>query len=672
MEIELDKYQKEAVYSEDNNVLVVAAPGSGKTTVILNRVFYLVNIKKINPNNIIVITFTKAAAKSMKNRYLRLLENMHEINKKVPFFGTLHGLFYKILKNHYGKINIVEENVAYRLIGNTLKNYLDSVSDEKIKEVINFISKFKTSGEDLENCHINIDKKIFMHCYNVYEEYKKENRVMDFDDLEIKCKELLTTHRNILDMYRGFFKYMLVDEFQDCDSIQIYILKLLSKGNHVFAVGDEDQCIYGFRGARPEYMVNFQKHFFNGNKKYLKTNYRSPVNIVEMSNKVISNNKIRNVKKVEGVKSKDNNINLINTFDENQQAAEINNIIQKLVNIHKYKYEDIAILYRTNVESRSLIDEFIRKSVPFKFLDKSYNFFQHFICKDILAYLKLSINNRDKNSFVKIINKPFRYISKVIINQIKDNKEQVDLFEYLKSIDEIPIFQLKVIDRLKKDINYLNIISLESAINYIMVAIGYNEYLRKYSSKFKIPMEELEEIVEEFKLACKDYKNINEFLCHVESVEENIKNSNEKEKNGIILSTIHGVKGMEFENVFLINCNEGLMPHSNNNGDALSLEEERRLFYVAITRTIDNIWLCITENIKGNRRRVSRFIDECSLQEQKNKDYIREGMEVVHKVFGKGKIIEVGDNYLSIMFNDEIKRKFDTILTLNSGLLKVQ
>ncbi len=129
---------------------------------------------------------------------------------------------------------------------------------------------------------------------------------------------------------------------------------------------------------------------------------------------------------------------------------------------------------------------------------------------------------------------------------------------------------------------------------------------------------------------------------------------------------------MEFENVFLINCNEGLMPHSNNNGDALSLEEERRLFYVAITRTIDNIWLCITENIKGNRRGVSRFIDECSLQEQKNKDYIREGMEVVHKVFGKGKIIEVGDNYLSIMFNDEIKRKFDTILTLNSGLLKVQ
>lgn len=670
MKIELDKYQKDAVYSEENNILVVAAPGSGKTTVILNRVLYLVCNKKVNPNNIIVITFTKAAANSMKERYLALLKSMNENNKKPPFFGTLHALFYKILKNYYRKINIIEERVSYRIIENTLKNYLDWVSEEKVKEVVNLISKFKTSGECLEEYNFNIDKKIFMNCYDVYEGYKKERQLMDFDDLEIKCKELLITNTRILEGYRRLFKHLLVDEFQDCDSIQMDILKLLSRGNHIFAVGDEDQCIYGFRGAKPEYMVNFSKHFFKGNKKYLRTNYRSPLNVVDISNRVIANNKMRNNKEVTGTKSKENNINLINTFDENTQAVEINNIIQKLVNINKYEYEDIAILYRTNMESRSLIDEFIRKGVPFKLLDKSYNFFEHFICKDIISYLKLSIDNKDKESFLRIINKPFRYISKVNINKLNDHKEKVDLFEYLKFMDEIPIFQMKVIDTLKKDVNYLNCVSLESAINHIMLIIGYNEYLKEYSKKFKIPIEELEEIVEEFKLSCKEYKNINEFLCHVESVKENIKISKEKEKKGVILSTIHGVKGMEFKNIFLINCNEGVMPHENSMENDFNLEEERRLFYVAITRTIDNIWLCITETIKGTRKGVSRFIEECGLHNKNNGPCIKKGHEVVHKVFGKGKIIEVGDNYIAIMFNDEIKRKFDTILTLNSGLLK--
>ncbi|MCJ7690143.1 MAG: ATP-dependent helicase, partial [Clostridiaceae bacterium] len=423
----LSEEQRAAVFSDSRNLLVTAGPGSGKTVVIVNRIVYLINHKKINPKNIIVITFTRAAATNMKNRYVAI-----NGNERVPFFGTFHGLFYKILKNYYGEITIINTLEVYKLIKNVLMSYLDEVSDEKVKEAINNISVFKTSGDALENFSPSIDKGIFTAAYNIYEQYRKEKNLYDFDDLQIGCRDLFIKDYTLLKGYKSLFKHVLVDEFQDCDSMQVEILKLINEGNSIFAVGDEDQCIYGFRGSNPECMVEFSEHFYDGGKLPLSTNYRCPKNIVKISMSIIKNNSMRNEKHIKAFKQQDGGIAVLNSVNESYQAEEISCIIEKRKDVQDKNYRDNAILYRTNVECRCLIDVFIKKKIPFLLLDKEYNFFNHFICKDIIAYLKLSIDKTDRDSFLRIINKPFRYISKLNLEKLRRNSVKDDCFEMVK------------------------------------------------------------------------------------------------------------------------------------------------------------------------------------------------------------------------------------------------
>ena len=656
--------QRAAVFSENRNLLVTAGPGSGKTVVIVNRIIYLINHKKIDPKNIIVITFTRAAAINMKNRYTAI-----NGKERVPFFGTFHGLFYKILKNYYGQINIIDSLEVYKLIKNVLMSYLDEVSDEKVKEVINNISVFKTSDEILENFSSSIDKGIFTAAYNIYEQYRKEKNLFDFDDLQIGCRDLFIKNYTILMGYRTLFKHILIDEFQDCDSMQVDILKLLNEDNSIFAVGDEDQCIYGFRGSKPECMVEFSKHFIGGGILPLSTNYRCPKNIVEISMNIIKNNNMRNEKDIIASKEQDGEIAILNNVNENSQAEEISNIIQRRMGAQDKKYRDNAILYRTNVECRSLIDIFIKKRIPFMLLDREYDFFQHFICKDIIAYLKLSIDISDKVSFLRIINKPFRYVSKLNLDKLRRNIIKEDCFEMVKDIEGVPVFQMKMLDRLKKDIHILNKISLKSAIDNITLNIGYHDYIREYCDKFKINLGELEDVIEEFKLSIDGYNSIITFLDHVNIVKEEIskgkKNTNE---DAVILSTIHGVKGMEFKNVYLINCNEENIPHVNSMDK--NIEEERRLFYVGVTRAINNVWLCISKNVKGKVKETSRFIVECKIPGESGTDLpFKEGDTVLHKSFGMGKVISITSKDLDLKFDGGIVRKFDADILYNNSLI---
>ena len=660
----LSKEQRDAVFSDRRNLLVTAGPGSGKTVVIVNRIVHLINELNFNPSNIIVITFTRAAAINMKNRYIAI--NGRE---NVPFFGTFHGLFYKILKNYYGEINIIDTLEVYKLIKNVLMSYLDEVSDEKVKEVINNISVFKTSGTVMENFSPSIDKGIFSAAFNVYEQYRKEKNLFDFDDLQIGCRDLFIKNYSILQSYAALFKHILIDEFQDCDSMQVEILRLLNESNSIFAVGDEDQCIYGFRGSKPECMVEFSEHFKGGGKLPLSTNYRCPKNIVEISMNVIKNNSMRNEKHITAFKEQDGGIVILNNVNENSQAEEISCIIQKHMEPSDKNYKDNAILYRTNVECRSLIDVFIRKRIPFRLLDKEYDFFQHFICKDIIAYLRLSIDKSDRDSFLKIINKPFRYVSKLNLDNLRRNSVKEDCFEMVKEIEGIPIFQMKMLDKLKKDIHALNKISLKSAIDNIVLSIGYHDYIKEYCSKFKIDLGEMEDVIDEFRQAIEGYNSIIAFLAHVEQVKEEIsKHKKNTDEDAVILSTIHGVKGMEFKNVFLINCNEENIPHVNS--IEKNLEEERRLFYVGITRAIDNVWLCICKNVKGKVKETSRFVKECNVIGVYETDLpFKEGDTVLHKSFGKGRVISITSKDLDLKFEGGITRKFDTNVLYNNSLI---
>jgi DNA helicase-2/ATP-dependent DNA helicase PcrA len=680
MKVILDEFQSKAVNTEHKNALVIAAPGSGKTTVIVNRVFHLVYNKGVNPDNIIVITFTKAAALNMKSRFLQLrdeflLQNISGISAgsnnemRTPFFGTFHALFYKILRRHKGDIKIIESYESHNIIKKVLLVYIDEINEDKVKEILNNISLFKSSGISLEEFEPAVDKHIFNDCYNHYENYKKEKGLLDFDDLQINCKYLFMKNPELLERYSRLFKYILVDEFQDCDALQLEILKMLNGDNSIFAVGDEDQCIYGFRGSKPECMVDFHNIFKGGEKLFLSLNYRSTDNIVDLSKVLIKNNLMRNEKQINAARKDIKDITILKCMNENGEADEIALKIEKLKALGNIDYKDNVVLYRTNVESRSLVDVFIRKKIPFRLMDKEYNFFEHFICKDLLAYFKLALDSCDRESFIKVINRPFRYVSKINLEKLKQYKYKEDCFEILSNFEGIPIFQVKTIKELKKDINYLNKLNLRSAVDFIIMDIGYIDYLREYSKKYKIDLSELEEVLEEFKQASLQFKNIPAFLLHVEEVAAELKkNSKMADEDRVILSTIHGVKGMEFKNVYIINCVEDILPHANSLEN--NIEEERRLMYVAITRAIDNLFMYIPRNLRGKDKEESRFIKECSLNLKKETSfgYIT-GDKVRHRAFGRGTIVETTDTDVSIQFEDGIMRKFDVVVLINNGLI---
>jgi len=707
----LDKEQRQAVLSNNRNTLVLACPGSGKTTVLINKVFYLVkygniykskyfpeNItmkdikilekylhgdlindiekkrikyilcqKRVKPENIIVITFTKSAAINMKKRFMKLYKG-----KSIPFFGTFHGLFYKILIKYYGKINIIENSESYKLISKLLVKYLGETSEEKVLEVKNYISLIKSNILTIDSFNINIKMEVFTEIYKLYERYKKEKNLLDFDDIQIKCRELFLKEHDILEFYRKSIKYMLIDEFQDCDNIQIELIKLLNKYNSIFGVGDEDQSIYSFRGSKPEYMVDFDKNFKDGRKIFLSTNYRSAENIVNISKNLIKNNIIRNDKNMISWKKEKKIVDILNYQDENSQSSDIALQILKFKNLSNYKYKDFAILYRTNIESRSLIDAFIRKKIPFRLLDKKYNFFEHFICKDLISYLKLSIFGDDVESFIRIINKPFRYVSKSNLDSIKMTYLKEDCFEFIKNIKDIPIFQIKNIDKLKKDIYSLNRMTLQSAISFIISDLGYYDYIKDYSLKFKINILELEEILDEFKKSAEGFTNIKDFLEHIENVDREVNKSMNTDDNEdyVILSTVHGVKGMEFKNVFIIDCIEEVFPHKNAISSNI-IEEERRIMYVAMTRAIDNLFICVPRKIRGKSKEPSRFIKECNINTFEHLHEIYDvGDKVYHNSFGKAKIKSIDKNIIELEFENNVQRKFDIIVLHNKGIIK--
>ncbi|WP_368487616.1 ATP-dependent helicase [Clostridium sp. BJN0013] len=662
----LDVNQIKAVNTDLKNVVICAPPGSGKTTVIINRIRYLITEKNIDPKNIVVITFTRASALDMKYRYMSM---MHK--SLLPFFGTFHSLFYNMLKRYKGKINIVESFKTYNLIKSVLMHYVGFIEEEKIREVLNDISLFKNSNKSMEDFNSKIDKTVFMYCIREYEDYKFKNNLMDFDDLQLEVKNILETDKSILKYYNNLFTHILVDEFQDCDKLQIDILKLIGKNSSIFAVGDEDQCIYDFRGSDPICMVDFSGHFKEGKKLFLKKNYRSVCNIVKMSQNLIYNNKNRNFKYVESSRTNRGNISFKIFESEKEQACYLAGFIKEIIEEGKYSCRDIVLLYRTNIECVSIIDSLLKCKVKFKFLHGKYNFYSHFICRDLISYFKLAVDMCDKDSFISIVNKPFRYIGKINIEKVRNNRVKENCFEILKNIEEIPIFQVKAIDKLQRNIKKLRRIKPKQRIEFILDKLEYRDYLHKYCKELGSNMEEYYYVIDQFKQICEDFTSIYEFLKHIEVTEEFL-HRNLQEEDAVILSTLHGVKGMEFKNVFIINCNEGSIPHSNSILN--NLEEERRLFYVGITRAIDNLYLCSTSTIKGRAVEVSRFIRECNLTDLEGVNSLfnpKVGDLVFHKVFGHGKITERQDKEVSVLFSDNIERSFCNSL-LYSGQLLIQ
>lgn len=661
----LDNLQLDAVYSDEKNILVVASPGSGKTTVIINKIGYLISEKMIDPKNIAVITFTRAAAENMKIRFERLLPG-----RKPPFFGTFHSLFYNILSRQLGSVNIICGRNAFNVVEKTLKRYMGEVSEDRVKDVLSCISGYKTGFKKWEQFEEIINLNVLAQCYKDYEDYKSSKNLLDFDDLQLRTLELFKGDKHILEFYRQKLKYVLVDEFQDCDEMQLELLRLICKGNSIFAVGDEDQCIYGFRGARPDYMVSFHENFDGAVKKFLVNNYRSVKNIVDMAGKLIENNKLRNIKEFSAASEEKGLISCERYFDERGQSDGIADMVESKVKEGIGRFKDFAVLYRTNIEARSLIDSFVRRNIPFIITDKSYNFYDHFICADILSYIKLSKNMSDRTSFLKVVNRPFRYIGKVNLDKLRNHPFREDCIDILCNIPTLPFFQYKELHELRKKVLYINKLEVISAVDYILFQLGYNEFIKEYCKKSNIPEEDIYDIIEELKESMSGFSSIDEFQKHVESVREQIKNQDMSEADAVLFSTIHGVKGMEFKEVFIINCVDGTIPF-HREGKSSEIEEERRLFYVGITRAKESIYLGLPLYIKGKASKESPFLRECGIDKiiDCSDDY-KAGSLVQHNNFGKGEVVRVNNGEIEIKFANGVVRCFNMEVLIGHKLLK--
>nr|WP_317332333.1 ATP-dependent helicase [uncultured Romboutsia sp.] len=656
----LNENQLKAVEHIDGPCMVLAGPGSGKTRVITYRIANLVINKNIKPTSILAISFTKASSIEMKNRALSL-SNDFRMNKVT--YGTFHSVFFRILRyfENYNIESILDEKTKRIGLKNILKglNIENSDDDETIGQVINEISYVKNELMDKRDFKSEVlTNDEFIKVYNFYEEYKQQMNKIDFDDMLIKTYELLKCNKVALDRVRSVYRYILVDEFQDINKVQFEALKLIANpNNNIFVVGDEDQSIYGFRGSRPDFLLEFEEYFSNTKKVLLDINYRSKGEIIDIANRLIEKNTNRYEKVIKCGQGNGAKVNYISPEDSEEEAVYIAKDIKDKVQEDYTEYTDFAVIYRTNIQSRALVDVFMDMRIPFVVKDSIVTIYDHWAAQDILAYLRIGVNPNSNKDWIRIINKPFRYISKDNLNLIKD---EPDFINSLINKCDLHPKQVKTINDLDIDISYLKGLNPKNAISYIRTTLDYDRYILDYCANRKIKTNGLIEILNELESSATNFKTIQEYLDHIERVKsEIVDNKNNKETDGVIFTTMHSAKGLEFKNVYIIGANEGTIPHEKSyeiedeekKND--QIEEERRLMYVAITRAEENICISSPINKYGKRVSKSRFVEDIKAPTKKEMDSITIGDKIYHKRFKEGTIIEKNDDSIKIRFKDK-------------------
>ena len=655
----LNENQLKAVNHLDGPCMVLAGPGSGKTRVITYRIANMVVNKNIKPTSILAISFTKASSIEMKNRALSL-SNDFRMNKVT--YVTFHSVFFRILRyfENYNIESILDEKTKRIGLKNILKglNIENADDDETIGQVINEISYVKNELMDKRDFKSEVlTNDEFIKVYNFYEEYKQQMNKIDFDDMLIKTYELLKNNKAALDRVRSVYRYILVDEFQDINKVQFEALKLIANpSNNIFVVGDEDQSIYGFRGSRPDFLLEFEEYFSNTKKVLLDINYRSKGEIINIANRLIEKNTNRYEKVIKCGQGNGAKVNYISPEDSEEEAVYIAKDIKNKVQEDYTEYTDFAVIYRTNIQSRALVDVFMDMRIPFVVKDSIVTIYDHWAAQDILAYLRIGVNPNSNKDWIRIINKPFRYISKDNLNLIKD---EPDFINSLINKCDLHPKQVKTINDLDIDISYVKGLNPKNAISYIRTTLDYDRYILDYCANRKIKTNGLIEILNELESSATNFKTIQEYLEHIERVKsEIVDNKNNKETDGVIFTTMHSAKGLEFKNVYIIGANEGTIPHEKSyeiddeekKND--QIEEERRLMYVAITRAEENICISSPINKYGKRVSKSRFVEDIKAPTKKEMDSITIGDRIYHKKFKEGTIVEKNGDSIKIRFKD--------------------
>lgn len=603
----LNEAQKDAVLHKDGPCLVLAGPGSGKTLTIVNRVKYLIEGYKVRPEEILVVTFTRFAAAEMKSR-LCLVMGKRDLPVTV---GTFHGIYYGILKWAYrmNQENILSETEKYQILRGVINKERMEIFDEEdfIQDIAAEIGKVKNNRIPLEEfVSEKCSADAFRNIYRNYEQHRKELKKIDFDDMLVLCYELFRLRPDVLAQWQKKFRYVLIDEFQDINRIQYDVIRMLAQPeNNLFVVGDDDQAIYGFRGADSELMLGFGKDFPNAKQILLGMNYRSTANIVQNSLKLIENNVERYSKKLEANREGGSCLHIQEVKDPVEEAEYVLEEIQKCKE-NGIKEEEIAILFRVHTDARAVVEAMVERKIPFQMKEHLPNIYEHFIAKDIMAYFRLATGIRRRQDFLQVMNRPKRYLGRDSVAGAKVSFEDMRKFYCDKD------WMIDRIDQFEWDVKMLMKMAPYAAIQYIRKRIGYDDFLKEYAFTHQINRSDLNEVLAEIEEAAKAFSSVEEWFAHVEEYTETLK-VKEKERNrprpGVRLMTIHASKGLEFKQVFLIAANEGRIPYQKAKTDK-EIEEERRLFYVAMTRAKDFLKICYVKIKNGKEVTPSRFVDE--------------------------------------------------------------
>lgn len=681
--IKYTEQQLKAVLHKEGPALVLAVPGAGKTTVLLSRTANLIKNNGVNPQSILSITFSRAAANDMKNRFYKLFGK--GIQDGVNF-STIHSFAYSIVRNYYKKINsplnIIEgQDVKiskYHILRSIYKAVnREFASEDKLDIVINIIGYAKNMMLSKEEIIEYGKKQKIDNIYNVYseyEEFKRDNNYLDFDDMLYLCYEILKTNTMILNYCRNRFKYIQLDEGQDTSKLQYEIIKLLAYPyNNIFVVADDDQSIYGFRGAYPDFLLNYKSTFKNAQIFYMEQNFRSTDNIVSVSNGFIKSNTKRYRKNMFTDRNAGEKVKVYNVRNSQKELDLLLAKIKKTGCLN-----DIAVLYRNNLSVIPIVDLLDKNNINFYVKDYNNSFFKHWVVVDISACMTLAIDNSDVDAFERIYYKISSYVNKKQIQKMRDNiGDGVSVFDYLIKHGKLENHQWRRIEILKSEFSKLAKLKPYEAIRFIKVNLGYIDYLFNNASSMGYSFENLESVTTVLESISKGTDDFDSFFDRLNQIKDIMNYAkNNKDNNAVTLSTVHSSKGLEFNKVIIVSLLEGSFPTSISitdarNGELELIEEERRLMYVGMTRAKEELNLIVPVFLNGSNEE-SRFIHEVRCcgngsveslkyeESDKIKGTVKnmldinlcEGDSIVHKSFGRGLVDKISNGIMWVKFSE--------------------
>ncbi len=596
MKQSLDERQQNAVTHGAGPLLVTAGPGSGKTTVITHHIKHLIDHLGIPPKQILVITFTKSAATEMKERFQRLME---EQNTEVVF-GTFHAFFYQILRQSGGfrHDSILKEKEKYILLRDILKAQKISFYENTfLEELLGEISQAKNKNNIEQFESALIDKEVFRSVFAEYHRRKMSINKIDFDDMVVQCHSLLSRDKNVLEKWQKNFRFILVDEFQDINPMQYEIVKMLVMPHHnIFAVGDEDQSVYSFRGADPKISFRFLEDYPEAEQIFLTINYRCHKDIVEASKRLISHNKDRFKKEINAIVQMSGGVQIGQYYSEQEEYEAVALKLKEYM--QKGALGNCVILFRTNMLSPLFFKELKRYHIPYHMKANCKDWQENTVVKDIMAYFALVKGDLRRKHFYRIMNKPVRYISRDMIS-----REEMT-WELLEENAKAYFSVLEQVSKLKHDLEYIRKLPAFAALGYIRRGIGYERWLKEQGGK---TYQEGVEALDTLKNLARDCDTIEELMDVLDNLKEN--KAINTEENAVEIMTYHGAKGLEWPVVFLPEVVEGITPYKRAQSKE-ELEEERRMFYVALTRAKEEVYIFSLFKDEKHKKSPSVFIKE--------------------------------------------------------------